>query len=258
MFFQIFIEAQFTLLHVFKEKLTASITNVTLNKNSNCLKLIQLSFFTDILKNHILDMTFCSGAVAGENAKTSTFNLMGEKMLFQRVAIKRSPQNENQTEETTTRSQAEDEEQNDYDILINDKAKIVEFDIMGKNGVLHVIDSILPTESGLPISTMLGNHNLTTFKKLMEFGNFDETLDNLMNATYFVPSDNAFAESVRGKYWLEQLENSPQNLKNNPELKQFLNYHIAQPLTKTCDLSEKMLDTLEGESLRVNLYTTVC
>lgn len=128
---------------------------------------------------------------------------------------------------------------------------------MGTNGVLHVIDSILPTESGLPISTMLGNHNLTTFKKLMEFGNFDETLDNLMNATYFIPSDNAFAESVRGKYWIDQLENSPQSLKNNVELKQFLNYHIAQPLTKTCDLSEKMLDTLDGEPLRVNLYTTV-
>jgi len=56
---------------------------------------------------------------------------------------------------------------------------------------------------------------------------------------------------------VKQLEEAPQKLKNNERLKQFLSYHVVQPLTKSCDLSEKMLITLSDEQLRVNLYTTM-
>lgn len=57
---------------------------------------------------------------------------------------------------------------------------------------------------------------------------------------------------------MKQLEESPQKLKKNEKLKQFLNYHVVQPLTKSCDLSEKMLPTLDmDEPLRVNLYSTM-
>jgi transforming growth factor-beta-induced protein len=201
------------------------------------------------LKNHILDMTFCSAAVADNEAKTTAFNILGEKMTFERIT-EPSEENENRTNEVKDSDDSEE-------ILINGKAKMMVSDLMGTNGVIHVIDSLLETESGLPISTMLGNRNLTIFKKLMDYGNFDDEFDSLNNATYFVPTDNAFENSKIGKYWIEQLDNSPQKLKNNPQLKEFLEYHVAQPLIKTCDLKEEMLPTKSGSELRVNLYSTV-
>lgn len=201
----------------------------------------------NILKNHILDLTFCSSAVVDdEDAKVTTYNMLGEKMSFERSAV--DP--EKSTNEISNVSKASP-------VLINEKARIVEEDIMGTNGVLHVIDTVLETQSGLPISTMLSKKNLTIFRKLMEYGSFDNVYDNLDNATYFVPSDEAFENSEVGKHWIKQLEEAPQKLKNNENLKQLLDYHVVQPLTRSCDLSEKMLPTLaDSQSLRVNLYTT--
>lgn len=194
-----------------------------------------------------MDLTFCTAAVADNEAKVSAYNLLGEKMIFERST------NNSDDDKTTNEIRPEASEAS---IMINEKARIVENDIMGTNGVVHIIDTVLETKSGLPITTMLASQNLTNFKKLIGYGNYDDEFDNLENATYFVPSDDAFESSDIGKFWVKQLEEAPQKLKNNEKLKQFLDYHVVQPLTKTSDLSEKMLPTLAGESLRVNLYTT--
>lgn len=199
-----------------------------------------------------MDLTFCSSAVADDEAKVSAFNMLGEKMIFER-----SSRNADE-DKTTNEIRPDTEAKSGADILINEKARIMERDLMGTNGVVHIIDTVLETQSGLPISTMLASRNLTIFKKLMEYGSFADDFDNLDNATYFVPSDEAFGSSDIGKYWVKQLDEAPQKLKNNEKLKQFLNYHVVQPLTKSCDLSEKMLPTLDDdEPLRVNLYTTM-
>lgn len=205
----------------------------------------------NILKNHLLDLTFCSAAVAESQAKTTAFNMLGEKMSFERIE-----KSENDTEKVTNEIDKEDDEPVSS-ISINGKAKVIETDIMGTNGVIHVIDSLMETQSGLPISSMLGHRNLTVFKKLMDYGNFDDEFDSLNNATYFVPTDEAFENSKMGKYWIDQLENSPQKLKNNQQLKEFLEYHVTQPLVRTCDLKEDMLKTKSGGELRVNLYSTL-
>jgi transforming growth factor-beta-induced protein len=205
----------------------------------------------DILKNHVLDLTFCSSAVADDEAKVSAFNMLGQKLIFERSA-------KTEDDKTSNEIKSKPEAKHGADILINEKARLVERDLMATNGVVHIVDTVLETQSGLPISTMLGSHNLTIFKKLMEYGNFDEEFDNLDNATYFVPSDEAFESSDEGKFWAQQLEEAPQKLKNSEKLRKFLNYHVVQPLTKSCDLSEKMLPTrMDDEPLRVNLYTTM-
>lgn len=199
-----------------------------------------------------MDLTFCSSAVADDEAKVSAFNMLGEKMIFERSARNADE------DKTTNEIRPDTEAKSGADILINEKARIMERDLMGTNGVVHIIDTVLETQSGLPISTMLASRNLTIFKKLMEYGSFADDFDNLDNATYFVPSDEAFELSDIGKYWVKQLDKAPQKLKNNEKLKQFLDYHVVQPLTKSCDLSEKMLPTLDDdEPLRVNLYTTM-
>lgn len=210
-----------------------------------------LIFLPDILKNHIMDLTFCTPAVADDEAKVSAYNILGEKMIFERLT------NKSDDEKATNEIRPEVPSKSGAPIVINEKARIVENDIMGTNGVVHIIDTVLETKSGLPISTMLASQNLTVFKKLMDYGSFDDDFDNLDNATYFVPSDDAFESSDIGQYWVKQLDEAPQKLKNNEKLKLFLDYHVVQPLTKSCDLTEKMLPTLTDEPLRVNLYTTM-
>lgn len=196
-----------------------------------------------------MDLTFCSSAVSDDEAKVSAYNMLGEKMIFERSA--------DVADKTTNEIRPEAMAKSEASILINEKARIMERDLMGTNGVVHIIDTVLETQSGLPISTMLASHNLTIFKKLMDYGSFSDDFDNLENATYFVPSDDAFESSDAGQFWVKQLEEAPQKLKNNEKLKQFLDYHVVQPLTKSCELSEEMLPTLTSEPLRVNLYTTM-
>jgi len=115
-----------------------------------------------------------------------------------------------------------------------------------------VIDTVLPTDSGLPISSMLDSQNLTVFGDLIEHGGFTDEFDEMMNVSFFVPKNDAFD----GTPWLKMLKEDPESLKGNNELKSFLMYHIVKPLTKTCDLSEDMIKTVNGDRLRINLYST--
>lgn len=186
----------------------------------------------DILKNHMLDLTFCSLATL-PGAKTTAYNLLGEPLL-----LNRTKKVENQTEESS--------------IYINNAAKIVEADIMGTNGVLHIIDTILPTESALPMTTLMQQKNLTIFKGLLEASGFDDQFDDLDNVTIFAPTNKALQNSE----WARKLADQPEALKNNQDLLAFLNYHVIKPMVKTCDLSESSQPTVQGSNVRLNLYST--
>lgn len=188
-------------------------------------------------------MTFCSVAVV-EGAKTSAINTMGEKMNMERKEVAAA-------EKSETKSEAEDLAGTKA-ILINGKSQVLEADIMATNGVMHVIDTLLPTESSLPISSMLEARNLTSFKALWDISGFADTLDSYENVSVFAPTDSALESSE----WVKKLESDPDSLKGNEDLTKFLQYHVAKPLIKTCDLTERSLDTEMGEKLRVNLYST--
>ncbi|KAM7362558.1 midline fasciclin isoform 2-T2 [Cochliomyia hominivorax] len=188
---------------------------------------------SNILKNHILDLTFCSVASV-PGAKTTAYNLLGEPMRFNRS---KSEDSETKTEQP---------------VLINGIAKIIEADIMGSNGVMHVIDTIMPTESALPLSSLMQEKNVTIFKRLLEATGLDNKFDDMDNVTVFAPTDKALQNSK----WAKLLEESPEELKNNQELIDFLNYHIAQPMIKTCDLQEQLMPTVGGDKVRINLYST--
>lgn len=196
-------------------------------------------------------MTFCSVAVANE-AKTSAINSLGEKMNFERVDGAVSSRS---TDEAMA-SEVEDLNSGTSGakvILVNGEARVGESDVMAINGVMHVVDTLLPTESAMPVSTLLESRNLTVFKQLIELNGFDEELDSYVNVSIFAPTDDALANN----YWAKKIESEPDSLKGNAELTTFLKYHIAKPLTKTCDLSETQLDTEAGDKVRVNLYSTV-
>lgn len=204
------------------------------------------------MKNHLLDLTFCSSAVMDPEARVSAYNMLGQKMIFEKVSNASAKDEEKMTNEI----KADTLNGEDY-ILINDKAKMLERDLVATNGVVHIIDLLMETPSALPISTMLGKKNITIFKKLMEYGSFADDFDSLENATYFAPTDAAFETSETGKFWMTQLEEAPAKLKNNENLKKFLDYHVVQPMTKSTELSEGSLKTVAGESIRVNLYSTL-
>ncbi|XP_055541846.1 periostin isoform X1 [Wyeomyia smithii] len=198
---------------------------------------------TNILKNHILDITFCSLA-ALNGVKTSTYNLLSEKLEFERVSIGKSEVEDMSAEKKLQR------------IKINGIATIQETDLMGTNGVIHVIDTVLSTNSGMPVSNTLSSRNLTIFKQLIDDAGLEDEFDSMSNKTFFIPSDKAFEQSELGQYWIQQLKEYPGSLRDNARLKEFLKYHVGEPLTKTSDLQENMIKTATGEELRVNLYTT--
>lgn len=180
-----------------------------------------------------MDLTFCTVAsVAG--AKTTAYNLLGEPMRFNRSKLSEEGKAEEQP------------------VIINDIAKIMESDIMGSNGVMHVIDTIMPTESALPMSSLMQEKNVTIFKRLLEASGLDNKFDDMDNVTVFAPTDKA----LQNTKWAQLLEESPEQLKDNQELIEFLNYHVASPMIKTCDLEVKLLPTIGGDKVRINLYST--
>lgn len=142
-------------------------------------------------------------------------------------------------------------------ILINGQAKVLEQDILATNGALYVIDSLLLTDSGLPITNVMDKHNLTIFRQLVEAANLAETFDGYSNVSFIIPEDKAFEKSEVGYFWAQKLKESPESLKNNNDLKKFLEYHIADGAIMTCNLTETMLHSKTNTDLRVNLYSTV-
>lgn len=199
------------------------------------------------MKNHILDMTFCSAAVF-EGAKTNVLNKLGERMMLE---LKEQTKKDSDAENVTP-SEVEDLVGKKL-ITIDGKAQIVEPDVMATNGVMHVIDALLPTDSSLPLTSMLESRNLTYFKMLLELNGIDEIVDSYENVTCFAPTN----EALESNEWMKKLESDPSSLKDNEELTKFLQYHIAKPLVKTCDLTERSLNTEAGENVRINLYSTV-
>ncbi|XP_055643969.1 transforming growth factor-beta-induced protein ig-h3 isoform X2 [Toxorhynchites rutilus septentrionalis] len=196
----------------------------------------------NILKNHILDITFCSlAAVSG--VKTSTYNLLSEKLELEYGSVPKSEVDDLSDKKV-------------QHLMINGIATVRESDLLGTNGVIHVIDTVLPTTSGMPISTTLSVRNFTIFKQLIDDAGMEDEFDAMSNKTFFVPSDKAFEQSEIGQYWIRQLKEHPESLKDNLRLKEFLEYHVGEPLIKTSDLQEDMIKTKAGQDLRVNLYTT--
>lgn len=182
-------------------------------------------------------MTFCSVASV-PGAKTTAYNLLGEPMRFNRSK--------------SVEKETKDEKPQEQPVIINGIAKIIEADIMGSNGVLHVIDTIMPTESALPLSSLMQEKNVTIFKRLLEATGLDNKFDDMDNVTVFAPTDKA----LQNTKWAKLLAESPEQLKNNQELIDFLNYHVAQPMIKTCDLQEQLMPTVGGDKVRINLYST--
>lgn len=142
------------------------------------------------------------------------------------------------------------------EILVNGEARLIELDLMGTNGVVHIMDSILPTTTAQPVTQTLKTHNSTVFEQLLAASELDDYVNDMMNSTVFAPTDKAFETSEAGRLWMDMLDNSPASLKNNLEFKEFVDNHISQPMIKTCDLADGSIKSKAESDLRINLYST--
>ncbi|KAJ8955545.1 hypothetical protein NQ318_001375 [Aromia moschata] len=176
-----------------------------------------------ILKFHFTAHTVCSSAILGN---ATTHNVEGDILNLERTA--------------------EDE------LFLEEKAKIIEADIMATNGVIHLIDEIIIPDAGTYIGNVLKNQNFTKFQEIMEKAGLKDEINALGNATVFVPVDKAF-ETPEAKQMLEDAERDPQLLKD------IVRYHVVQGMLQSNDMNNNMkLETNgNGKQLRINLYSTL-
>jgi transforming growth factor-beta-induced protein len=191
------------------EKLDAKIRDKILSGNG-CAQ--------DILKNHLLPNVICSGVIEGR-AKTN--NLLDRYVVLDR-----------------------DEEGN---VLVEGVQLIVR-DIMGTNGVIHVIEDVLIPDSARDVPEAFREKNMDTLLELFEAAGLTESMGSLSNMTIFAPSEKALSDLPAA--YLE-------NLKNDPvALTEFLMYHVTEPKKCKCDLNNnlELQSGVSGKKVRLNNY----
>lgn len=179
--------------------------------------------FSDILKHHIVAHTVCSSAIIGN---ATTHNVEGVVLNMERTM--------------------------DDELLFEGKAKIIDADLIGNNGVVHLIDTLIIPESGQYIGDVLKSHNFSTFQDIVQKAGLTEELDNFDNATVFVPPNKAF-ESPQAQKLLKEIGD------DQTKLRELVRYHVIDGEIQSCDMSNnlKIPTKNEGKDLRVNLYSTL-
>jgi transforming growth factor-beta-induced protein len=108
------------------------------------------------------------------------------------------------------------------DVVRVNQAQIIETDIMARNGVIHVIDSVLmPAEEPAPqtiVEIAVGNPDFETLVAAVTAAGLVETLSGEGPFTVFAPTDDAFAALPEGT--VEAL------LGDIPTLTDILTYHV--------------------------------
>jgi transforming growth factor-beta-induced protein len=172
----------------------------------------------DILKNHLLPNVVCSGII---ESKAKTNNMLGKYIVMNR--------NE------------------DGEVMVEGK-KIIIRDIMGTNGVIHVIEDVIVPESARNVPEALKEKKLDAFVELFEAADLIDEMEAMANMTIFAPSKKALAE-LPADYVT--------NLKNDKSaLKEFLMYHVTGPKLCKCDLKNnlELQSGVDGKKIRVNNY----
>merc|ERR1719431_774562 len=172
----------------------------------------------DILKNHILPNVICSGIIEG---KAKTNNMLDKYVTMDR-----------------------DEEGN----VLVDGIKLKMTDIVGTNGVIHVINDVLVPESARTAVDALKSRKMNTLMELFDSAKLTKELADMSNITIFLPTEKALSELPES--FLKELKTDSQ------KLKEFLMYHVTTPKKCKCELENNlMLQTAMGEQkIRVNTY----
>ena len=173
----------------------------------------------DILNNHILSNVICSGVIEG---KAKTANSLKKYLALER-------------------------DEND-DIFVDGK-KMLMRDIVGTNGIIHVMEEVIVPETARSVMDALDERGVKTMKELIELAEFDE--DAFANKTLFMPTEKAL--KAMPSHLLDEIK------ADKTRLREFLGFHIAAPKTCKCDFEDnKLMPTgVEGKNLRLNTYGAI-
>ena len=138
---------------------TKSSITAKLEKGNGCSK--------DILLHHLLPNVICTGVIQG---KAKTINANDKYVILER---------------------------NVEDELVVDNVKITTRDIMGTNGVIHIIEEVLIPETARTVIEAMEEGHMTTLKELFQQAGMEEVLDNMSNVTIFAPSEKALSTLPR-------------------------------------------------------------
>lgn len=113
--------------------------------------------------------------------------------------------------------------------------KIVNFDIVASNGVMHVVDEVLIAPKGNLFMTLKRNPNFTIFSDFLAQTGLDKELEN-GPYTVFAPGDDAFRKL--GNETLQRLHN------DQDILEELLKYHIVHGVLWRAGMHSTYLETL--------------
>ncbi|XP_023708109.1 transforming growth factor-beta-induced protein ig-h3, partial [Cryptotermes secundus] len=177
----------------------------------------------NVLRHHLVKHSVCSAAIS---SRLMTINMDGDTLTLERRP--------------------------DDGKLFVSGVQIVAKDVVGTNGIIHVIDDIIMPDSARPVTGVLSSHNLTTFLALLREAGLAESLDSMKNVTLFAPTDEALARPESAAE-LEKLR------ADKDKLRDLLLYHTTGPEVQSCDFSndKELKSSLADKSIRINLYATL-
>lgn len=113
--------------------------------------------------------------------------------------------------------------------------------------MILIVNASLPAQ---PTSSILTQSNHTTWLELVQKANLLDMIDQTVNLTMFVPSEESLNEPAT-KEKLEAM--SPETLRD------VILYHAATPKVCSCEMENDMVvnSTLEGQRLQINVFNTV-
>lgn len=140
-------------------------------------------------------------------------------------------------------------------VLINDSV-VTSTDIKAKNGVVHVIDTVLLPPSvkiNTIVDTAVSNGSFTTLVTALKAADLVDTLKGPGPFTVLAPTDAAFAKLPAGTV-TDLLK--PEN---KEKLKSILLYHVVSGAeVKSTDLTDKqVITTANGKTLSVGIHSGV-
>ena len=142
-------------------------------------------------------------------------------------------------------------------VMIND-ASVTLADVEATNGAIHVIDKVLIPEnldlSGQPKSIAeiaVGTESLSSLVAILSLAGLSEELaaagDDNAQITVFAPTNDAF-QAVLDALGISDISEIPEEV-----LRDIVRYHIVGAVAKSTDLQATTYETLNGESVTVDL-----
>lgn len=129
-----------------------------------------------------------------------------------------------------------------------DNANVTATDILGTNGVIHVIDTVIIPSDKTVVATAVDNGNFKTLAKLLQAADLVDALNGAGPFTVFAPTDAAFAKLDKATV------DSLLKPENKAQLQNVLKYHVVSGRVFSPDaLKAGTAKTLQGQNVQIKV-----